>query len=86
MSAPRVELSADQAELLRQVRNGKVYFSRGAYFMSVPGSPNVSILVQQLRAMKLIVLPTRAKSPVLQPIWRCELTEAGTELIEQLCE
>lgn len=76
MAEEEVELSQAEQDLLYEVGDGKVCYTRGVYrYIRQGNRPVPAHEIQRLRALGLVVL-TRAAPPV-PPTRLCELTDAG---------
>lgn len=85
MSGSQIELNELQRRVLTLVVAGKVSYSAGQFRLIEVGSPDVSRELQQLRAMKLVVLPQRERGRAVPPTRVCEPTDLGKQVHKQLC-
>jgi hypothetical protein len=74
-----IELEPADLDMLEQVRRGRVYFSRGRFFLYGSRSLQDGARVQRLRAMGLARLPqgTDRHDGRVPPTRNLELTDAG---------
>lgn len=82
MTAPEIVLGETQIELLFQVKAGRVSFSRGSYRLRATGQPDVSLGVQNLRALGLVRLVEITDRSQIPPTRATELTEKGEEVAQ----
>lgn len=75
------QLSGEDLELLGEIRNSKVFYSRGTFRMMRAGSEDVSHQVQRLRALKLVRLVELDSRRRVPPSRLCELTEQGEAVL-----
>jgi DNA-binding HxlR family transcriptional regulator len=78
-----LELTEDELAALREVDAGLVICTRGTFKKLQAGSPDVSLLVQRLRAMKLVRLADVTDRSKIPPSRRCEPTEQGKQMLAQ---
>lgn len=79
-TAPGIDPTEQDLEILHQVDQGRVGYSRGRYYLRATGQPDLSAAVQRLRALQLVVL-AREPAGKIPPTRRCELTGLGEQVL-----